>query len=337
MLLYSLTPRVVRGLTFGMAAILAAYASYYAVAAAWLVVTGALICATALAALGTVTTRTRAHPGPRVVAGAFVAINAGAVVAITGLAEPGVIWLAPLVFVNFLLGGVRPGAALTIVSVLTIVAIGGFYTDPDLALNIVGAVTLSLMMAATYAGAMRAHFTRLRAEALHDPLTGLPNRRAFEAALGERLEQAARPVSVIFLDLDRFKRLNDRFGHASGDRVLGHFAELATRQLRRTDDVYRYGGEEFIVLVDASPNDALRVAEKLRGAVAGETFRVDFDVTVSAGVAGASPDDDMHSLVRRADGALYAAKAEGRNRCALADEHSRVQVHHEELPVRGSA
>lgn len=162
-----------------------------------------------------------------------MAINAGAVVGITGLAEPGVIWLAPLVFVNFLLGSVRAGAALTIASVLTIVAIGGFYTDPDLALNIVGAVALSLMMAATYADAMRAHFTLLRDEALHDPLTGQPNRRALETALGERLAGAGRPVSVIFLELDHFKRLNDRFGRGAGDLVQRAGPAGRRRPLRR--------------------------------------------------------------------------------------------------------
>ena len=325
MLLYSLTPRSLQTLALGMAAVLLAYSLYYALAGAWPVVTGALICTAALVVLGLVTRRARRHPAARLVAAVAAAINAGAVVGIVGLSADGAVWLAPLVFVNFLLGGVRAGAVLTLVTVVAIVAIGGLHSDPDLTLNIVGAVGLSLMMAAAYAGAMRAQVSRLRAEAHQDPLTGLLNRRAFEAELEQRLADGALPVSVIFLDLDRFKQLNDRFGHPAGDRVLERFAAVAAGALRRSDLFYRHGGEEFMVLLDASADDSLRVAEKLRRAVANESFRPDFALTVSAGIAEARPGDDARSVVRASDRALYAAKAAGRNRCAVADHGGDVR------------
>ena len=326
MLVYSLAPRSLQTLTFGMAAILVAYAAYYAVDASWFVVAGATICAVGLLVLGIVTRLSGRHPAAGFVIGAIGAINAGAITGIVGLSVDGAVWLAPLVFVNFLLGGVHAGVAITVVTVTAIVVLGGFYAHPDLVLNILGAVGLSLMMAAAYAGAMRAHFSRLYAEAHHDPLTGLLNRRAFEGALEQRLAGATGPVSVVFLDLDHFKQLNDRFGHPAGDRVLRRFAQVAASQLRRSDALYRHGGEEFMVLLDASADDSLRVADKLRRAVALEQFRADFDLTVSAGIAEAEPGDDARTVVRNADRALYAAKAAGRNRCAVAGDEDAVHV-----------
>ena len=128
------------------------------------------------------------------------------------------------------------------------------------------------------------------------------------------------PLSVILFDLDRFKELNDRLGHTAGDTVLTGFVRLLLANLRRDDSVYRYGGEEFAVLVDVDQHKALQIAEKLRGAVAGHELVADAVVTVSAGVAQAVPMDNEQTLIKRADRALYRAKAAGRNRCVAADE-----------------
>ena len=158
-----------------------------------------------------------------------------------------------------------------------------------------------------------------------DALTGLANRREGllrlqEAhALGERHGQAA---SLLFCDLDHFKRVNDTHGHAVGDQVLVQLAERLRRALRATDLPIRWGGEEFLVLLRASDaGAALQVAERLRAAVAAEPMVVaglELPVTVSTGVATRAPGESVHAWTDRADAACYAAKAAGRNRVQVA-------------------
>jgi diguanylate cyclase (GGDEF)-like protein len=167
----------------------------------------------------------------------------------------------------------------------------------------------------------------IRRLAMFDPLTALLNRRAF-IELGEReIARASRlriPYTVLMMDLDHFKRVNDRHGHQTGDRVLAAFAALAQRSVRAGDLVGRYGGEEFCaILPGAGKEVALAVAERLR-AWAAETKLdgLDYPITVSIGAATARPGDAPCSLdqaLARADAALYRAKNEGRNRVVSAD------------------
>lgn len=156
----------------------------------------------------------------------------------------------------------------------------------------------------------------LERQALTDPLTGLGNSRRFHEALrGElkRSDRSGRPFSIIFVDVDDFKDLNDRFGHLAADRVLVSVAEVIREQLRESDLVCRWGGDEFIVILpDTDRKEATVVAEKLRAAVpAAETCQ---GVTISLGVA-CCPEDgkDYDALVNNADGALYVSKQSGKN------------------------
>jgi diguanylate cyclase (GGDEF)-like protein len=167
----------------------------------------------------------------------------------------------------------------------------------------------------------------IRRLAMFDPLTALLNRRAF-IELGEReIARASRlrvPYTVLMMDLDHFKRVNDRHGHQAGDRVLAAFAALAQRSVRAGDLVGRYGGEEFCaILPGASREVALAVAERLRASAAETPLEgLDRPITVSIGAATARPGDAPCSLdqaLARADAALYRAKSEGRNRVASAD------------------
>ncbi len=155
-----------------------------------------------------------------------------------------------------------------------------------------------------------------------DPLTAIPNRQAVLTRVGDELARAARyrrPVSVILVDLDQFKRLNDNHGHEAGDVVLRIVARRLAENVRSVDFAGRYGGEEFlVVLPETDPDAAASLAEKLRRIVAGTPIRLPHGdlvtVTMSAGVAG-GPGEllKVDALVRDADAALYSAKALGRD------------------------
>ncbi|TKJ88396.1 GGDEF domain-containing protein [Pseudomonas koreensis] len=158
--------------------------------------------------------------------------------------------------------------------------------------------------------------------ATHDSLTGVHNRRRFDEKLTEYtllFRRTGRPFSLLLIDADHFKRINDTHGHAVGDEVLQQLAQLIQNSLRTTDFVARYGGEEFAVLLPeiAQPDTPEVVAEKIRAAVAEADFPAVGNVTVSIGVGLADPADNNHSaLIKRADQQLYQAKAAGRNQVA---------------------
>jgi diguanylate cyclase (GGDEF)-like protein len=170
-------------------------------------------------------------------------------------------------------------------------------------------------------------FAQVRRLATTDGLTGLCNRRRFfDLAEAEfaRAKQRARPLSAIMLDVDHFKKVNDRHGHAVGDRVLQAVAQRCRDALRPEDVMGRYGGEEFaIVLPETGLDHSHReLAEGLRLAVASEPIATDdgpVTVTISLGVATAtSTTSDLAALLDAADGALYEAKRQGRNRALAA-------------------
>jgi diguanylate cyclase (GGDEF)-like protein/PAS domain S-box-containing protein len=160
----------------------------------------------------------------------------------------------------------------------------------------------------------------LREMALLDPLTGLGNRRYTGQKLGERLEEMRRygwPFGVLFVDIDRFKNVNDEFGHDAGDRVLKMVATTLLKSLRPFDVLGRWGGEEFLaLLVNVDVPQLQSVAERSRILVANSSVPVEDDdirVTVSIGATLARPQDSPRQLVRRADRLLYQSKRAGRN------------------------
>lgn len=180
----------------------------------------------------------------------------------------------------------------------------------------------------------RAMQERLAHAAIHDPLTGLPNRVLFMDRLEVALRHAKRQgriVGVIFLDLDRFKLVNDSMGHATGDRLLEEVAARLRLAVRGSDTVARFGGDEFTVLCDdvADENDAVAVAERLMEAFGPPLSLEGDDVFVSAsiGVALSSgPGDTSSSLLRDADIAMYRAKDRGRSRIEIFDQQSHVRA-----------
>jgi diguanylate cyclase (GGDEF)-like protein len=175
---------------------------------------------------------------------------------------------------------------------------------------------LLVLCAAAYVTPLVESDVRHRADSTLDQLTGLLNRRAFDLRFAEVSEQAAlsaQPVSVVLADIDRFKAVNDEHGHAVGDAVLRDIAHVLRSSLRSFELLYRFGGEEFLLLLPGAHQEAAaRIAATLRAAVEGRR-PAGLPVTASFGVATAT-DADLATLVARADAALYAAKAAGRNR-----------------------
>lgn len=167
---------------------------------------------------------------------------------------------------------------------------------------------------------------RMSKLASSDPLTGALNRRGFEAAAARVIANARRqgqPLTVVAADLDRFKSINDRFGHACGDKVLCRFVEHVSGSIRAGDLLGRLGGEEFaMILVDASPSAAMDAVDRIRASLGRIDIQVGRDtlrITASFGVTGpGSQDDDLAAMLARADSALYQAKIAGRDRVVLA-------------------
>lgn len=158
-----------------------------------------------------------------------------------------------------------------------------------------------------------------------DALTGLGNRHAMEETFPRELKRCAnseQPVSLIMIDVDRFKTFNDRFGHVAGDRALSAVAHVLKNQFRTKDLLARYGGDEFAVLLpEVAENEALLIAERVRTAVSGKTSDgsdslIRVPVEVSIGVAELKAQGTYESLLKSADAALYRAKDAGRNTVA---------------------
>ena len=161
--------------------------------------------------------------------------------------------------------------------------------------------------------------------ALRDPLTDTGNRVAMDQTLQREIDMSRRhlqPLSLLMLDIDHFKCINDTHGHSAGDEVLKAVAASIKGQLRNVDMVFRYGGEEFLILLSNTGREAAAmVGERLRFATQAKEYLADgksIELTVSLGCSTLLPGESAESLLRRADSALYVAKREGRNRLAMA-------------------
>jgi diguanylate cyclase (GGDEF)-like protein len=172
--------------------------------------------------------------------------------------------------------------------------------------------------------ALNGAIERIEALASHDELTGVANRRAISNWLDAQIDIAGRTgeaLSVALIDIDHFKRINDTFGHLAGDRTLQTFAPLAAASLRSTDRIGRYGGEEFLVVLPATPlAEAKASLERIRTSLASQgwdSIDPEFRLTITVGAAQFRPGETSEALIRRADLALYLGKQSGRDRVVI--------------------
>ncbi len=235
------------------------------------------------------------------------------------------LWLIVIHLVGFLTFSPQEGAILSGLVYLANVGIGLSFTLPELlagrrppGLNelIQASAATAITLVFLYRiGSLRQRY------ALIDFLTGVSNRRHLYQLFAYEVERAKRyrqPFSIVLFDVDHFKRVNDVHGHLVGDSVLRGLTQLALHVLRNVDDLGRWGGEEFLILLPETGADgAGRLAERLRSAVALHQFDEAGPVTASFGVTTYLPDDTLETMLHRADEALYQAKREGRNRVAV--------------------
>lgn len=160
---------------------------------------------------------------------------------------------------------------------------------------------------------------RLYLDSTVDSLTGAGNRRLLDDVLAELPEDASRAgMSLLMLDLDHFKAVNDQHGHAIGDLCLNRLAHLLMADLKPSQRLFRYGGEEFVVLAQAGAAQAQALAQRLRSDVEQTQLIREARITLSIGIATRRPHENVHDWMRRADDAMYEAKQQGRNRVCLA-------------------
>ncbi|MDP4529479.1 GGDEF domain-containing protein [Alkalimonas delamerensis] len=267
-------------------------------------------------------------------AGLFVAsiFCVGVVLVVSSLGPVGLFWTYPfIIFVFFLVPPFRALLLLVLVLV-TLLAWsawlpGTIFDDRVQLTSFVVTATVTSFFSYVFAYRMLVQRRELESMAARDALTGAANRReldlALEFAAGAGRRSRDKDIALLLLDLDFFKKINDEAGHQAGDQVLVNLVQLLQKHTRLSDQVYRFGGEEFVILLDdVEADEALAVAEKLRQRIAAELQSQTGAVSASIGVALLGPQEAWQSWLARADAALYRAKSGGRNQVVMAQAHT---------------
>lgn len=245
----------------------------------------------------------------------------GALAMIAAVGSTSVPWIYVLLVANFLMVARRTAAVFSALTI-SLVALQDAAFQSQLQV-VVFIITGLVVSGFSFLFAHRTETQRKRLEQLasHDALTGAFNRRAMERELQIAVESMKRdgiPTGLAVLDLDHFKRINDTYGHEAGDRVLVEFARLVCTNTRKIDRLFRYGGEEFVLLLRGTDATALQTStEELRSLIASQLRFRDDTVTVSIGAATLAEGEDVAAWLARADAAMYRAKNDGRNRVVV--------------------
>jgi len=248
---------------------------------------------------------------------------AGAVAVAATVGEVGLFWLYPCLVTTFFLVSPRIATLLNLTSIAAMVAQSDvFQSDIQMWTFIATAIVVS---ATALAFAQRTDSQRERLEQLAtiDPLTGVKNRRAMDEELNLAASHAERtglPYALVMLDIDHFKKVNDEFGHGVGDLVLIDLVTLIQQSTRKSDQLFRYGGEEFVLLLPGVDGTGLEaVMGNLQHILRKKVKHPGGAISASFGVALLKQGEQVESWLERADSALYAAKEAGRNRVVYSD------------------
>lgn len=247
-----------------------------------------------------------------------VLYSAGAV-AVTHLNEPiFVFWLFPAILANFFLLSTNAALTANLLSILAVLPIASrLHTNTEV-FAMISSLLICGSMAYTFALLTKRQRALLQGYATQDALTQLGNRRAMNSELELSIQDHARaqiPATLILLDLDFFKTINDKFGHSAGDKVLVELADLLVQRVRKTDRLFRFGGEEFVVIArNTALSDAMIIAEELRNQIITHLKAPDgASISASFGCAQLQQGDSAEQWFVRADKAVYQAKQAGRN------------------------
>lgn len=260
--------------------------------------------------------------------GIFLAIVAccGAVTVAVFVGQAGLFWLYPCLMVTFFL--VAPGiATLLNLSSIAVTMFQGDIFESDVQMWTFTATTL-VVSAIAYAFAQRTDDQRERLEHLAtvDPLTGVKNRRSMDEELNLAAAYAERtglPYALVMLDIDHFKKVNDEYGHGVGDVVLVDLVTLVQQHTRKSDQLFRYGGEEFVLLLPGVDGDGLTaVMNNLQHVMRKKIKHPGGAISASFGVALLNHGESVDSWLRRADSALYEAKETGRDKVVFSNNTS---------------
>ncbi|MFG0584536.1 GGDEF domain-containing protein [Pseudomonas sp. zjy_9] len=283
-----------------------------------------IVLSTLFAVLYAWATRDTVKPGIYL-AGVF---SLGATLIAINLGVNGLFWIYPLILFNFFM--VTPGKALLATSVVLVSLVtyallvpGSVFESHYQMISFLVTCMMASVLSFIFAFRTRNQRDRLQLLAIHDPLTGARNRRAMNEELKIAMASHRRhsdSYGLLVMDLDHFKQINDRFGHHVGDQVLVAFVELIKRCSRKEDRLFRFGGEEFLLLLPNTGLEGLHTAaQNLLRSVQQELESPGGSVTVSIGGAILHSGEHWESWLQRADECLYRAKSEGRNRAVIAD------------------
>ncbi|MGY4517464.1 GGDEF domain-containing protein [Lysobacter sp. HA18] len=233
----------------------------------------------------------------------------------------GAFWSCPVLVSNFLLVRRGYGLAASIVLIAVIVIDGSAFATMLDRLMYLSSASVACMLAYVFARRTELQRAQLETLASRDPLTGVANRRAMDRELhiaAEAFRRHRTPVGLLVMDLDHFKRVNDEFGHDAGDDVLVSFARVVQARGRAGDRLFRYGGEEFVLMLPGTDVETLQqLADALRADVSSRVRAGDRAITVSVGGAVLHPGEDNAHWLARADAAMYEAKHQGRDRVVV--------------------
>ncbi len=247
---------------------------------------------------------------------------AGITAAVIVQGVPGVLWSYPVIVYSYFVLTRRIAVACSLALLAYLTWLTLHFIDAALAVRLFATLLLTIIMINIVLNVIASLHRTLANQALTDPLTGCFNRRCMEQNLDVLVAGAGRhPISatVLMIDVDHFKPINDDYGHDRGDLVLQQIVRIAGARMRRGERLFRWGGEEFLLLLEQTGADgAMVVAEDIRARVEAAEILAERRVTVSIGVAQFQPGQNADEWIKAADAALYRAKAAGRNRVTRA-------------------